>query len=235
MGLKSGRAHYLQHVPFEGLGTIESWFQSKDYELTSTRFFESTDLPDIQGIDFLVIMGGPMSVNDQDEFPWLIAEKQFVREFINSGKPVLGICLGSQIIASAMGAKVFPNPVKEIGWLPIEGIDNLNGDVFRFPQMETVFHWHGETFDLPPGAIRLAKSAGCENQAFQLGKSVIGLQFHLETTPDSAQQILSHCRHELVPSTYVQTEDEILSVNPHLYQSINYLMGRILTFLIVNS
>lgn len=110
------RAHYFQHVPFESPGSIEPWLNSNGYELTCTRFFESFEWPDPEAIDLLVIIGGPMSANDEDIFPWMGLEKQFVREIIESGKPVLGICLGAQIIASAMGARVFPNPVKEIGW-----------------------------------------------------------------------------------------------------------------------
>ncbi len=225
------RAHYFQHVPFEGLGSIASWMHSNGYELTGTKFFESADLPDPKAIEMLVIMGGPMSVNDEDEFPWLALEKQFVRQIIESGKPVLGICLGAQIIANAMGAKIFPNPVKEIGWFPIHRAPSEGGLVFNFPISQTVFHWHGETFDLPPGAIRLAKSDGCENQAFQLGKRVIGLQFHLETTQKSAGEIVSNCRDELVPSKYIQTEKEILSASLSLYESINELMNSILSFL----
>lgn len=225
------RTHYFQHVPFEGPGNIESWLKLNGCKLTNSRFFESTDLPDPEEIDLLVVMGGPMSVNDEDKFPWLTMEKRFVREIIESGKPVLGICFGAQIIANAMGAKVFPNPVKEIGWFPVHAVTSNNSSVFNFPPSETVFHWHGETFDLPPGAIRITKSEGCENQAFQLGKRVIGLQFHLETTPESAREIISHCRHELVPSRYVQTEEEILSANLDRYKSINDLMNSILTFL----
>ena len=153
-------AHYFQHVPFEGLGSIEPWLESNGYELTNTRFFESADLPDPKAIDLLVVMGGPMSVNDEDKFPWLALEKQFVREIIESGKRVVGICLGAQIIANAMGAKVFHNPGKEIGWFPIHTVASIYASVFNFPPSETVFHWHGETFDLPPGARRLAKSEG---------------------------------------------------------------------------
>ena len=226
------RAHYFQHVPFEGLGSIDPWLAEAGFEITSTRFFESAELPDLSMIDLLVVMGGPMSVNDEAELPWLVPEKRFIRQAINAGKPVLGICLGAQLIAGAVGARIYRNQVKEIGWLPIQGIAVNDSAVFSFPATERVFHWHGETFDLPAGATLLAKSEGCENQAFQLGRSVIGLQFHLETTPESAREIIANCRAELVPAKYVQTEEEILSARPERYQSINQLMGELLTFLV---
>ncbi|MGH8657760.1 MAG: type 1 glutamine amidotransferase [Gammaproteobacteria bacterium] len=226
------RVHYLQHVPFERLGSIAPWLEAAGCEITNTRFFESAELPDPKMIDLLVVMGGPMSVNDEHEFPWLVPEKQFIRDAINSGKPVLGICLGAQLIASAMGASVYRNRVKEIGWFQIHGVSSNDSSIFSFPPAENVFHWHGETFDLPSGAIRLARSDGCENQAFQLGKSVIGLQFHLETTPESAQEIISNCRDELVPSKYRQTEEEILSAKRESYKSINQQMGNVLSFLL---
>ncbi len=225
------RAHYLQHVPFEGLGYIESWLEAKGCSVTSTKFFESTRLPSLDEFDMLIVMGGPMSANDERAFPWLVQEKGFIRNAIEAGKSVLGICLGAQLIASAMGSRVFPNPVKEIGWWPVQGIQPANKLAFRFPPSIEVFHWHGETFELPPGAIHLAKSEGCENQAFQLGRSVIGLQFHLETTPESAQELVSHCRDELLPSTYVQSEAAILAAPPEKYQAINSLMGEVLSFL----
>lgn len=225
------RAHYLQHVPFEGLGSIEPWLKSNGYTLSSTKFFETKRLPDPKAIDLLVVMGGPMSVNDDEQFPWLALEKQFVREVIALDKPVLGICLGAQLIASAMGAKVFPNPVKEIGWFPVNAVASADPAVFSFPTSHVVFHWHGDTFDLPPHAVLLASSEGCEHQAFQLGQRVIGLQFHLETTPEAARDIVAQCRHELVPARYVQTEAEILAAPSSRYQSINDLMNRILCFL----
>lgn len=95
-----------------------------------------------------------------------------------------------------MGGKVFPNPEKEIGWFPVEAVDLENSSAFRFPEETEVFHWHGETFSLPAGAVQIAKSQGCNNQAFQIGSNVIGLQFHLETTPVSAQSIAENCRDE---------------------------------------
>lgn len=226
------RAHYLQHVPFEGPGSIVSWLAAAGWKITRTRLFASEALPDPGALDLLVIMGGPMSVHDEDEFPWLTTEKRFIREVIDSGTPALGICLGAQLIASAMGARVYRNPVKEIGWLPVRGVAGNDGCIFRFPQSETVFHWHGETFDLPPGATRLAQSDGCENQAFQLGESVIALQFHLETTPEAVRELVANCRDELVPARYIQTEEEILSVGPARYQTIHRLMGGILSFLL---
>lgn len=225
------RAHYLQHVPFEGLGSIEPWLAANGYELTGTRFFESTCLPDPEAIDFLVVMGGPMSVNDEEIHPWLVPEKRFVRQMVESGKPVLGICLGAQMMASAMGARVYANLVKEIGWFPIRAVAAAASPGFQFPPSQEVFHWHGETFDLPPGAVRLAASDGCSNQAFQVGRHAIGLQFHLETTAESAAEIVAHCRGELVPSRYVQSAAEILSASPGRYRTINDLMGRVLAFL----
>jgi GMP synthase-like glutamine amidotransferase len=225
------RAHYLQHVPFEGLGSIDAWLRSRDYEITSTGFFRSDLLPDVEGIDFLVVMGGPMSINDEAEYPWLVEEKRFIKSAIERGVPVLGICLGAQLIASAMGAAVGSNPVKEIGWFPIEAVVSGGNSVFQFPAQVEVFHWHGETFALPAGAVRLAKSDGCENQAFQIGGNVIGLQFHLETTPESARAIVENCRDELVEGEYIQSEAEILRASREQYQRINGLMGDILEYL----
>ena len=224
------RAHYLQHVPFEGLGSIDAWLRAAGYEITATRFHASEPLPAPADIDLLVIMGGPMSVNDEGEYPWLIEEKRFVARIAASGTPVLGICLGAQLIASAMGGDVFPNAEKEIGWFPVRRV--AAGDaVFRFPETAEVFHWHGETFSLPPAAVRIAESDGCRNQAFQIDRHVIGLQFHLETTPDSARTIVAHCRNELVPGTYIQTEAAILETPMARYRAINALMGDVLDYL----
>jgi len=226
------RAHYFQHAPFEGLGSIEPWLKKAGCEITSTRFYESAKLPDLKTIDLLVVMGGPMSVNDEDRFPWLVAEKQFIWDAIAKSKPVLGICLGAQLIAGALGTGVYSNKAKEIGWFPVHGIKSNDQSIFEFPESIKVFHWHGETFDLPSGATLLAKSDACENQAFQVGKSVIGLQFHLETTPQAARTLVSNCRDELIPAPFIQAEKEILSANPEKYTSINDLMDNALSFLL---
>jgi GMP synthase-like glutamine amidotransferase len=225
------RAHYLQHVPFEGLGSIEAWLQDAGYKITSTLFYALEELPNVDDIDLLVIMGGPMSVNDKNDYPWLADEKKFIKNAIELGVPTLGICLGAQLIVSSMGGEVYPNSVKEIGWFPIQAVKSASDGVFEFPEEIEVFHWHGETFSLPLGAAIIAESEGCKNQAFQIGTNVIGLQFHLETTPNSAHAIVKNCRDELVEGEYIQSEEEILSAPQERYRSINSLMGNILEYL----
>lgn len=222
--------HVLQHVPFEGLGSIGAWLAQRNAEITYTRFFESAALPDPFTVDLVIALGGPMSVNDEQDLPWLVTEKAFVRACIAADKPVLGICLGAQLIASAQGARVYPGPHKEIGWFPIESTPTPHG-MFAFPASVTAFHWHGETFDLPDGAIRLARSEGCENQAFQLGPRVIGLQFHLETTAPAADAIITHCRDELVGGPFIQSEAAMRRVPDANYAAINSLMTDVLSYL----
>lgn len=223
------RVQVLQHVPFEGIGSIDAWLSSRAAEVGYTRFYEpSHALPEVRGLDLAIVMGGPMSVNDEDTLPWLKAEKAFVRDAIRAGVAMVGVCLGAQLIASALGARVYPNRQPEIGWFELRG--EAGDDAFRFPDRFMAFHWHGETFDLPPGARRLASSAACENQAFQLGPNVVGVQFHLETTPDSLDAIVGACRDELVEAGYVQSEAAIRAAQPDRYARINALMGELLSY-----
>jgi GMP synthase-like glutamine amidotransferase len=228
------RAHILQHAAFEGPGSIAPWLAAAGYALDCTRLFEGADLPDPEAVDFLVAMGGPMSVNDEPAYPWLAAEKAFIRRVAASGRPVLGICLGAQLIAAAMGARVFPNAAKEIGWFPVRAEAPAEPPPFpllRFPPEMIAFHWHGETFDLPPGAVRLASSAACRNQAFQLGPAALGLQFHLETTPETLRELVDHCRAELVPAAHVQSAARILAAPAAAFRELNRRMEAVLAFL----
>jgi GMP synthase-like glutamine amidotransferase len=205
------RVHVLQHVSFEGLGTIAAWLEARQAEVTWTRFYESAALPDLNTIDFIIALGGPMSVNDEEQFPWLKAEKQFIFDAINQKKIILGICLGCQLIASVLGASVYPGRQKEIGWFPVFAIPRGKHN-FVFPELFKAFHWHGETFDLPPNAIRLASSALYPNQAFLVDGRILGLQFHLETTPESVAAMTQHCRHELRSEPFVQSVQNLLGV-----------------------
>ncbi|MBT0652526.1 MULTISPECIES: type 1 glutamine amidotransferase [Geobacteraceae] len=223
------KVHVLQHVPFEGIGSIRLWLEKHGADVSYTRFFEDHDLPQADNFDLIIVMGGPMSVNDELRIPWLRQEKQLIREAIDFGVSVVGICLGAQLIASALGARVYKNAQKEIGWFQIEANQNVTNN-FNFPEKCKVFHWHGETFDLPSGAVCLARSAASENQAFQFGQNVIGLQFHLETTPENVNAILKNCRGELIPGPYIQTESEMRAVNNPAYEEINSLMGKVLSY-----
>jgi len=155
------RAHYLQHVPFEGLGSIERWLDAANYQISGTRFFISALLPDPADIDLLIILGGPMSVHDERHYAWLKDEKRFIKAMIDAGKPLLGVCLGAQLIADALGARVYKNQEREIGWFPIQGLALADDSRFIFPPSLPVFHWHGETFELPAGAVPLAQGRAC--------------------------------------------------------------------------
>lgn len=222
--------HVLQHAPFEDVGSIAGWLAAQQAHVTYTRFYESAALPDLAGLDLIVAMGGPMSVNDEAGLPWLRAEKQFVRDGIERGVPTLGVCLGAQLIASALGCRVYRNTVKEIGWFPIDATEE--GAAFWFPPRLDVFHWHGETFDLPPGAVRLARTGACENQAFRLGRHVLALQFHLEATPESVDELIRHCAGELVPASYIQSAERMRAAPPAAYRATNLLMDRLVSALV---
>lgn len=205
------RIHYFQHVPFEGPGSLQEWSIKNGHSLTSTNFYINETLPDLNSIDWLIIMGGPMSVDDQKEFHWLPKEKSFIKNAIEKGKTVIGICLGAQLIAQILGAKVYPNKQKEIGWFPIRLTESAKQHpLFNGLHSEiTVFHWHGDTFELPENAIALAKSAACNNQGFIFNQNVLALQFHLETTTQGIQQMIENGRHELTQGQYIQQEKEI--------------------------
>lgn len=225
------RIHYLQHVHFEGPGAIDALMRRSGMTVTYTRFHEAWELPDPGGLDFVVVLGGPMSVNDGMVHPWLPHERAFIRRAIDAGTRVLGICLGAQLIASALGARVHPNSEKEIGWFPVTGVASAGNAVYRFPLSFPAFHWHGETFDLPAGAVPLARSAACAQQAFQVGRRVIGLQFHLETTPAAVRDLVDHCGDDLIPARFVQSQDEILGVGDDVYGSLHTMMSDLLQYL----
>lgn len=224
------KVHYLQHVPFENLGNIEIWIRERNHELTVTRVYENPDFPAMADFEWLIIMGGPMNIYEDKRYPWLTSERQFIKETIHAGKTVLGICLGAQLVADALGSKVFPNTHKEIGWFPVELTpEGRASDLLRnFPAQCEVFHWHGDTFHLPQGAVQLARSQACEQQTFLYQERVLALQFHLETTRSSAEQLIENCRNELVNAPFIQSADSMLA-DDRKFTNINRLMHVILT------
>ncbi|GAA4319741.1 type 1 glutamine amidotransferase [Compostibacter hankyongensis] len=207
------RIRCLQHVDFEGPGSIAAWAQAAGHVFEITRLYRNDALPDPEAVDFLVVMGGPMGVHDERKYPWLSAEKQFIRQVIDRGKSAIGICLGAQLMADVLGAAVYPNPQKEIGWFPVElsTAGRQHPLLAGFPDRFSAFHWHGDTFALPEGALQLAGSAACGQQAFLWRERVLGIQFHPEVTPESLKAMMAAGRDELVADTWVQPEAEILS------------------------
>ncbi|AFJ02302.1 glutamine amidotransferase, class I [Methylophaga frappieri] len=218
------RVHSFHHVPFEGLGSIAKWLESQQYDITQHHLNNQFTLPEIEQVDALIVMGGPMSANDDRHYSWLVPEKQFIRSMIDAGKPVLGICLGAQLIASVLGARVYPSTHKEIGWWPVK----RESDTTVLPATFTAFHWHGEMFDVPDSATLLASSDGCQHQAFRYQQHVIGLQFHLETTPELVDALLDHCYEDLTPGTFVQNSQDLSHTPVATYQAANAAMKTLL-------
>jgi GMP synthase (glutamine-hydrolysing) len=187
MKMPSRHALVLSHVAFEDLGSLEAPLRERGFEIESvlaaTAHFP---LPQSETCDLLVVLGGPIGVYDDQDYPFLTDEIACIRERLAARKPILGICLGAQLMAAALGARVYPgNKGAEIGWSPLQAAPNIDIPTWFAPLLTpgvSVFHWHGDTFDLPPGALHLAKSEMYENQAFAIGYFALGLQFHPEVS-----------------------------------------------------
>ncbi|HSC68357.1 MAG TPA: amidotransferase [Cellvibrio sp.] len=223
------RIQSLQHVPFEDIGSMATDFRNRGYSLSTTHWYKGDRAPDLDSFDALIVMGGPMGIYDEAIYPWLADEKILIKNAIAAGKIVLGICLGAQLIADVLGAKVTRNAYKEIGWLPINispaATSHPVAQVFaRHPE---VFHWHGDTFALPPRAVHLASSEGCANQAYCYADKVFGFQFHLETTPESARALIEHCAEDIDGSRYTQSAQIILASDDKFAQ-INRTMSEVI-------
>jgi GMP synthase-like glutamine amidotransferase len=219
------RVHYLQHVPFETPEKIADWVQDNGFKLSGTLLYEHRQFPLQSEFDLLIVLGGPMSVHDEVDFPWLIQEKEFIDETIAHKKLVLGICLGAQLIAEVLGGKVYKNSYTEIGWFPVKMTAEARGTKFlrHLPQEYTPFHWHGETFHLPDAIKSAALSIGCANQAFEYQGHVVGLQFHLESSNASIERLINHCRDEMTAGEYIQQAPQMLDQTSLLRQSNDIL------------
>jgi GMP synthase (glutamine-hydrolysing) len=193
-----------QHVPYEILGTLNPLLKSAGFRIRYVNFGRHPDAqPSLEGYQGLVVLGGPMSVNQTAEHPHLETEMRLIEEALQKELPILGICLGAQLIAKTLGAEVYPNKEKEIGWYDVAPTKNAGADplIRHFEPSEKIFQWHGDTFDLPHGALHLASSTLSEQQAFRYGENVYALQFHLEvdepmierwlTVPTHVQEIES--------------------------------------------
>src|SRR5574341_583366 len=188
------KALVLRHVPHEHLGTLAEALIANNITYEYVNFYEnySPNIP-IEDVCGLIILGGPMNVYETDRYPYLEMEDKLIKEAVEKDVPILGICLGAQLIAKALGARVIKNKEKEIGWYPLKITQEGSKDkLFRHCYTEeTVFQWHGDRFEIPNGAVHLAESTLCKNQAFRYSHNVYGIQFHIEVTPELISEWLN--------------------------------------------
>lgn len=222
--------HFIQHAPFEHPGSIINWAMEKGHQFATTRLYLGERLPALDAIDFLILMGGPQSTRELDCFPYLEEEAKFTRHAMQSDIPVLGICLGAQLIALSLGAEAKVSPQKEIGMYPVQLTAQAGDDpVFStWPHSLEVMHWHGEMAGFAQGCVLLAKSEGCPIQAFRYGDRVYALQFHLEMTKDLAQEMIENCSDDLIPGSFIQDARSILEAD---FTAMNKRMIEVLEYL----
>ena len=212
------RIHCLMHVPFEDAANIGVWAAARGHQMRQIRLYEGELPPAADEVDMLAIMGGPMDVYEYDRYTWLRSEKRFIETVVSRGRIVVGVCLGAQLLADVLGGRVRANRHKEIGWHEVE-LTAAGRDCpvcAKLPPRFTAFHWHGDTFDIPRGAVHLARSDACENQAFIWGERALGLQCHLEYSQQSVYRMLEHCGHELMPAAFIQPRDDIIAGLAHV-------------------
>lgn len=202
--MRNLKVHYFQHIAGEGFGSCHDYLKSLGAQISATEFFalpidlplEIEALPHVEDVDLLMIMGGPMSVNDEANFPWLKMEKRWIRRYLSLAKPAIGLCLGGQLIAHALGANVGRNSEQELGWSSVKRSTTISKDYFQMPHEIEVLQWHSETFEIPKGAVRLAENEVCSNQIYQIGKNVLGFQFHPEITPHVLSSFIEYEEYE---------------------------------------
>ncbi len=224
------KIHYVQHVDFEDPAFILSWAKDLGHTVTRSMLHAGDSLQNCPEFDLLVVMGGPMNVYEYEEYPWLKQEKTFIRNSILSGKYVLGICLGAQLIADALGAPVTRNRCKEIGWFPVlqsPAVANVK-PFDALPKEYTALHWHGDTFAIPEGAVLQGSSLACVNQGFIYKERVIGLQYHIEATVQSVQGLIEKCESELVEDGFIHDKERIVLDTNVYAQNAQKLLTKLL-------
>ena len=223
------RIHCLLHSDLGGEIHLPDWAASRGHEWTTTLVPQTQVFPQPEDVDCLVILGGPMSAWDDDKYPWLVIEKRLLRTFVDAEKPVLGICLGAQLLAGVLGARTYSGPCPEIGWFSVTASERAHEHPVGalLPERFETFLWHGDTFDLPDGALGIAGSTAFANQAF-IWNRVLALQFHLEVRPDWVGRLVQRDAAQLVEADHVQSAAAVLGQAERLYRANNALMDRLL-------
>jgi GMP synthase (glutamine-hydrolysing) len=215
----------LQHAVNEGPGEIARWAEARGHAVMVRHLYAGDALPALDEFDLLVVMGGEMNVYQDRDYPWLKPEREFIAAAMQAGKRVIGICLGAQLIADALGSRVTQTPIWEIGWFPVQFTPEARKHFPKLPESATVLHWHGDTYELPRGALRLAANDACPEQGFVVEGKCLGLQFHLEMDAELVKQTVAGCSdYALWPKgPCVQAPDKILA-GADIYSAPNKVM-----------
>lgn len=223
----------LQHVDFEKPGFILDWAEERGVQVEITRFYRNEMPPSPRMIDGVIIMGGPMNLDETEKYPWLEKEKAFLHDFLATGKKMLGVCLGAQLLALQLGARVFKNTRKEIGWFPVQKTAFAKHPLLDLYVENTLpaFHWHGDTFDLPRESVPLFSSEATKNQAFVWNDRVFALQFHWEVKPENVRLLLENAAGDLEEMQPFVQSPQTMTADDSLFAESQKNIYRLLDFI----
>lgn len=209
------RCHFILHADFEHPGVFLPWAKHKKMTVHLYRPYAGDDLPDVGPDEPVIVMGGPQSARQYEQYPYLVKEVEWIKKRIAHDHPFIGVCLGAQLIGESLGAKTEKSPEKEIGTfdLTLTAEGKRHPYLQHVPQTFPVFHWHNDMPGLPNGAEVLAESKGCPRQIIEFSPKILGFQCHFEITPPLAKELVMNAKADLAPSRFTQSEEQILQTD----------------------